>query len=725
MWYNVNIRFFISKRSEISVDIMPIINLLWYDFDKLKRNADGKIMYDERFKEITKNLLNHESLDSALYRTYDEFFNAVTNGAVAYDRQQKELPENSVVTVPDLTDKSKNDEEILSELKKINADLCNPSVDIAKPESNIFRLPKGCKSKYRYVSDVLTMKIWQSWKPGEQVFISAGTGRGKNTFIKNELLKHCGNQKVVIFENRQSLMQQQIIDIISEIDPEALKYDDISKDNMVIFGAYKNIMIISYQCAALKCMLKNSRFLHFCSQARYLVFDEAHYILDDTNFNKGISFFVQTFLGKSFPNATKIFMSGTMEEIYDYVQHMNRFPEEPLDIIEEKELLDKKVKNFFSENLSGIAWRHQSFNSVLSLPTDYSYIKPYKYKEMKDICYQVSQTSANEKWLVFVESIRDGEELKARLESICNDSVYFLSADNKNDDENAEIYNKLIRECRFDCRVLIATTVIYNGINVKDSAVKHIVVPFSSISVVKQLMGRKRIAENETVKVYFPDVTYGKVKRRYRNCIKDCMEIISLNTNLQASAVSQLNGLVNSEVSKYYYLVPSGTPIYFMNASLNYPVIYKLYYDICFYIFALHRMNPKPKKGTSDFVKILLTHFDIEKKYDEVIEIKSPENDVEEVKAEFSEYLESLTGIDIISPDENGSYDSFLELKRKINEMYKMMHDSKPIDTQWKNKDRFYSDEKLKMFFSELDLPYMIKSESTKGKRITRITKQS
>lgn len=697
--------------------IMPIIELLMSHFDELKRDENGTIVYDEQLKEITKNLLNLESLDSALYHTYDEFLNAVTNGAVAYDRQQKELFERPVVTVPDLTDKSKNDEEILSELRKFKENLYNSPQCIPNPESNIFRLPKGCKSKYRYVNDVLKKEIWQSWKPGEQVFISAGTGRGKNTFIKKELLAQRGNQKVVIFENRQSLMQQQIIDIISEIDPKALQC--ISKENMVIFGAYKNIMIISYQCAALKCMLNDMDFRNFCLQARYLVFDEAHYILDDSPYNKGISFFAQTFLGNFFPNATKIFMSGTMEEIYDYVQYMNRFPKEPLDIIEKKE------EDFFSDNLSGTAWKLENFNSVLSLPTDYSYIKPYKYKEMKDICYQVSQTSANEKWLVFVKSIRDGEELKARLESICNDSVYFLSADNKNDDENAEIYNQLIRECRFDCRVLIATTVIYNGINVKDSAVKHIVVPFSSMSVVKQLMGRKRVAENETVKVYFPDVTYGKVKRRYRNCIKDCMEIISLNTNLQASAVCQLNGLVNSEVSKYYYLVPSGTPIYFMNASLNYPVIYKLYYDICFYIFALHRMNPKPKKGTSDFVKILLTHFDIEEKYDEVIEIKSPENDVEEVKAEFSEYLESLTGIDIISPDENGSYDSFLELKRKINEMYKIMHDSKPIDTQWKNKDRFYSDEKLKMFFSELDLPYMIKSESAKGKRITRITKQS
>lgn len=700
--------------------IMPIVDLLMNYFDKLKRDENGTVVYDEQLKEISENLLNHENLDSKMYRTYDEFLNAVTNETIESSKDDLDsvnLEEHSIKTYNGYS------EQFDIQFQRIKEIMNNPSQFVLPPNMSIFMLPKGCKSKYRYVSNVLIKEIWRSWNKGEQVFISAGTGRGKNTFIKKELLTQCGNQKVVIFENRQSLMQQQIFDIISEIDPEALQC--ISKENMVKFGAYKNIMIISYQCAALKCMLDDMDFRNFCLQARYLVFDEAHYILDDSPYNKGISFFAQTFLENFFPNATKIFMSGTMEEIYDYVQHMNRFLEEPLDIIEEKELLDKKAKNFFSENLSEIAWRHQSFNSVLSLPTDYSYIKPYKYKEIKDICYQVSQTSANEKWLVFVESIRDGEELKARLESICNDSVYFLSADNKNDDENAEIYNKLIRECRFDCRVLIATTVIYNGINVKDSAVKHIVVPFSSISVVKQLMGRKRIAENETVKVYFPDVTYGKVKRRYRNCIKDCMEIISLNTNLQASAVCQLNGLVNSEVSKYYYLVPSGTPIYFMNASLNYPVIYKLYYDICFYIFALHRMNPKPKKGTSDFVKILLTHFDIEEKYDEVIEIKSPENDVEEVKAEFSEYLESLTGIDIISPDENGSYDSFLELKRKINEMYKMMHDSKPIDTQWKNKDRFYSDEKLKMFFSELDLPYMIKSESAKGKRITRITKQS
>lgn len=700
------------------MDIMPIINLLWYDFDKLKRNKDGTIMYDERFKEITKNLLNHENLDSTLYHTYDEFFNAITNGAVTYDRQQTKSSDNTTDTIPipDLT--NSNDEETLSELKKINANLCNPSVYIPKPERNIFRLPKGCKSKYRYVSDVLTMKIWQSWRAGEQVFISAGTGRGKNTFIKNELLKHCGNQKVVIFENRQSLMQQQIIDIISEIDPDALPYIKSSNENMAIFGTHGNTMIISYQCAALKYMLQNNRFLDFCLQARYLIFDEAHYILDDANFNKGISFFAQNFLGKSFPNATKIFMSGTMEEIYEYIQRVNKFPGEAIDIIKEKEILDEKGNDFPSFSI--IAQHNEIRNSVLSLPTDYSYIQPYKYKTIDDICSQIAQTPIDEKWLIFVKSIGEGAMLKLCLQGICNNSVYFLNAENKNDDENAEIYNQLIRECRFDCRVLIATTVIYNGINVKDDNVKHIVVPFAPMSVVKQLLGRKRMSENETVKVYFPDVSCKNVKKRYRDCIKDCMEIINLNFNMQQSALCQLNGLVNSSPSKYYYLFPDN---FSMNARLNYPAIYKLYYDTCFYIFVLQRMNSKSKDTKSDFIKILLTHLDIEEKYDAVIDItvKTSEEEIEEAKIEFSEYLNSLIGTEIISPDENNSYEKFLELKSRINEMYKIIHSGKPLDTQWKNKERFFSEEKMKALFSELALPYAIESVSSKGKRSTKI----
>lgn len=92
-------------------------------------------------------------------------------------------------------------------------------------------------------------------------------------------------------------------------------------------------------------------------------------------------------------------------------------------------------------------------------------------------------------------------------------------------------------------------------------------------------------------------------------------------------------------------------------------------------------MNPESKDTKSDFVKIILTHLDIEDKYGDVIDItvKTSKEEIEEAKAAFSEYLENLIGIDIISPDENGSYDSFREFKRKINEMYKILHDGKSL----------------------------------------------
>lgn len=699
---------------------MPITDILSENYDRFIRDENGDAVYDRPFKVIARNLLNYEWLDSTGYRTYDEFFNAVTNGTVGSNNDVSDD------RFKDMLNK-KSGAEIMREFR---LSMCRKPGKPRYTGKSVFGLPKGYKSGYRYVNSVLTREIWQSWQSGEQIFISAGTGRGKNTFIKKELLKHCGNQKVVIFENRESLMQQQVMDIVSEIDPEALKYSNITEDNMVILGRYKNIMIISYQYAAKKCMLADSNFYNFCSQARYLIFDEAHYILDDAGFNKGISFFTNNFLGDIFPNATKIFMSGTMEEIYAYVQNIREFPKEPIDIIQEKGLLNEKEDNF-AHNLTRIVWHNENHNSVLSLPTDYSYIIPFKYKKYDDICNCISETSADDKWLIFVNSIEDGIKLQSALTDVCGETVKFLSAENKNSEENKELYNQLIHNSHFDCRVLIATTVIYNGVNIKDELLKHIVIPFSTISVVKQLIGRKRIGEGETVNVYFPDVNYSKVKKHYCDCIRDCMEIMDLNFNLQRNALCQLNGLVDSS-SKYYYLSPPDdfyiyhTSIHSMNALLNYPAIYKLYYDICFYIFTLQRMNPELENKASDFIKILLTHLDIEEKYMDItdITVSTHEEILGIAKKNLTDFLEKTIDCPVVVPDINNSYEDMLELKRLINETYKILHDGKSFDTQWKNKDRFFSNDRLKSFLAELSLPYEITSEGSKEKRTITVVKK-
>ena len=220
-------------------------------------------------------------------------------------------------------------------------------------------------------------------------------------------------------------------------------------------------------------------------------------------------------------NATKIFLSGSMEEFYSFYQLNFPFNKDnpPKDLFKQKELLDES--NFgwmFRDN-------HTTHNGVehLVMPTDYSYIQPYYYKKNEDLCSFISQSDPCEKWIIFVMSKDVGQELYLRLSDSLKTGVCFITAQNKENRENAKIYKQLVMESKFDCRVLIATTVIYNGVNIKDSTVKHIVIPFTTVPNMKQMIGRKRIEENETVNVYFYNPTYSELYSRYMDCIKDYM----------------------------------------------------------------------------------------------------------------------------------------------------------------------------------------------------------
>lgn len=236
---------------------------------------------------------------------------------------------------------------------------------------------------------------------------------------------------------------------------------------------------------------------------------------------------------------------------------------------------------------------------------------------------------------------------------------------------------------------------------------------------------------SEKLNVYFPDVTYSTIKKRYQKLIGEYLELMALRKELPIRSLVQLNNLSNSRPSKYYYLTPQSvsgeTGNYLMLLPvLNLPSIHKLYCDTCFYIFALHRMNPELKDEASDFTSILLAHLDIADKCADVINIttQTQEEKRDSIRQEFAEYLEKLVGAPIIVPDENGSYDALLDLKKVINEAHKALHGDKNFDSQWRNKDRFFSEEKVKALLSELVLPYRIKSEATKEHRTITVTRQ-
>ena len=325
-----------------------------------------------------------------------------------------------------------------------------------------------------------------------------------------------------------------------------------------------------------------------------------------------------------------------------------------------------------------------------------------------------------------------GQELYLRLSDSLKTGVCFITAQNKENRENAKIYKQLVMESKFDCRVLIATTVIYNGVNIKDSTVKHIVIPFTTVPNMKQMIGRKRIEENETVNVYFYNPTYSELYSRYMDCIKDYMSLIGIRKNIEVSSFLQLNDLASSDSAKFYYLLrqiisyfpsqsqnclPIQQTVYYL--SINLPLIYKLFCDTCYYIYLLQRIQ-KGNDGSS--IDIWLKHLGIDSKVAIMIEpSERVKDDSDNSRDNLSAYLEQLVTSPLTDSDE--STDAFLKLKILLNEYYKSIYQGENIDIHWKNPKRFFAMNKIKALLSSANLPYIIEVTSSNGVKTVKVSR--
>lgn len=655
----------------------------------------------------------HNKIEWLLVNKYDEL-RRDENGTVQYEKASAQKISN-LLSCPELDTKEN------SEYSDYIYDLLNTE----QLSKQYVQLTEGeYTGKPKYVGDLLKTEIWSRWAPGENVFISAGTGKGKNTFIMRELLERIGKQKVVIFENRNFLLKQQIVEMVKKVDPEALKYNNIDDDSLFVFGKYKNIMIVSYQTAAIKCVSCDQNFKNFCSCARYLVFDEAHYILDDSMFNRGINFFIGSFLIDSVynQNATKIFMSGTMEEFFLYYQELN--PNNYyVDIVKNgMPKYSKIMEQFKRERLNG-----SLINYVVSMPTDYSYINPYGYKEYNDIINNIVISDSGEKWLIFVNTIEEGIELQKNIQEQMkhtqDDEIWFLSAKNKNQKKNGQVYDDLVEKSALRCKVLIATTVIYNGVNINDDALKNIVLPFTTISVLKQLVGRKRMKDGESLNVYFREITCDEAEKKYIKCIREFMTVLELKNNIGYFAVLESNKMYDNSdrMSKYMYYqnVWDNNGRLFLSPTMNIPAIRKLYFDTCYYIFILKKMKERSEnsKEGETFIPIILKEFGIEGKPFTSIEHISEETQRMTTIEELEAYLVGLDGKELKAPD------AIYKLMKKINDTYKQLHGGINIDTHWQDKKRGISNKKMSTFFKEISLSFDVKSSKKGDIMITSIRK--
>lgn len=294
-------------------------------------------------------------------------------------------------------------------------------------------------------NQTVTQKIdneYKDWSVGEYYLIEAGTGKGKSHFVKNTLYEYAkvNGKKILLLSNRINLKNQN--------DAELVGKEDI-------------ITTMNYQ------KLENNTDVEI-TQYDYIVCDECHYFATDSQFNylTDVSFDKIVATGN---HSVKIFMSAT-PTIIKY--HMRRLQIKP---------------------------------KVYPLEPDYSYINQlYFYKNdelIEDVIIKQRMTD-DEKMIYFSTQDKLLYDLHKRHEN----SLFNCAKDNNNSFyesvQKDKIQDMLANE-KFEEQILFTTTCMDNGVNIKDRAIKHIVIDVNDIDSIVQCLGRKRVCSmDDTVTVY-------------------------------------------------------------------------------------------------------------------------------------------------------------------------------------------------------------------------------
>lgn len=123
---------------------------------------------------------------------------------------------------------------------------------------------------------------------------------------------------------------------------------------------------------------------------------------------------------------------------------------------------------------------------------DYSYIDIHILDGIDSIIDVVKEKK--KKWLIFVDSIKKGRYihdslLRAEIDSVFIDARW---ADD-NDDIVLDTVGNMVKEQDFKQQVVVATSVIDNGISIKNVELRNLVVMADTKEQFIQMLGRKRL----------------------------------------------------------------------------------------------------------------------------------------------------------------------------------------------------------------------------------------
>lgn len=347
----------------------------------------------------------------------------------------------------------------------------------------------------RFLSEALTVDDIEHWKPSQPVFISSQTGAGKSTFVFDELLRYvvelrkCGNQRasILLLSNRIALNRQMRMAVAKRIKPllygeNLISLEEMEKSNPENLDAWSfhfpMITLTTYQS-----LRKNVGDLW---QYQYIVSDEAHFFTSDSTFN-AYTEDIMKHLIRDGQNSVRLYLSATPEIVFEPV------------IREEYRNFAKRVGRDMPMNIF-----------YYNMARDYSYIEKFFYFDNDEEIFNVIQAS-NEKWLIFVDSCNQGRLYEERLSQA--KSCVFVSKESKNSGKAKEIFDEIIEKEMFSVDILVATSVLDNGINIKNDCVHNIVIEVFDKTEFIQMLGRIRRVDNTKLNLFIKLPSVKKLKK--------------------------------------------------------------------------------------------------------------------------------------------------------------------------------------------------------------------
>lgn len=367
---------------------------------------------------------------------------------------------------------------------------------------------------------------YQQWSRDALVMIKAPTGCGKTYFILHELLYNMAKielnfkskyekegvienkykSKILYLVNRKILKEQ----LLKECNEISLR---LSLDYQKTINIADYISIYTYQEIESQIKCGNNDPLEFdekdelsslkrkreVNPFRYAVYDECHYFYTDSDFNPATveSYF---YLTNNLYDTVQIFMSATIE-------HVSEGFEETWKMYHPSE--SYKIKKYV-------------------IPPNYDYVDLHYFVDETEII-ELVKNGKNEKWLIFTDSIDKGNSLAADLrkigDSFTGNQVVCINAGYKQDEEGRESVKELVEKDYIGKPVVIATSVLDNGVSFKDIELRNLIIMADTREEFIQMLGRKRV-NGERVKVYIckRDKAYFSRRLQYVNSILECQK---------------------------------------------------------------------------------------------------------------------------------------------------------------------------------------------------------